>query len=446
MATNTSFQKFPKDGTMELAVEKLVDGIINNKFNEDEIDFLSTEFRYNFPQKEKYGKVTKLSLDNFSKETIENGIKEGLSKDHDLFLDMKYAGRLAPYSRMFYNSNMDVEEYAENKFKDISTGEDFPSALGITLDDDVQIFYHKLLGNKLYNSEKYKSLRDADEDIDLATQEYFTIANAEENSIKEQLYADFEAKLKEIIENDDYLYEDLSEINLEDAEESFKSEGFLETDETYLILASDINWKHDSGCKLVDISNFNGMINAISPDCDCMIEIKSKLGAPYFEARVSSHDVPMGSYMYLLPESQWDKAEEYSFLQNAIKNNSFVKEIFHNRKMKREMEKESKNNPIVKKLLKKYEQEIYEYGMTTAEVYNKGVPEDSWYNVGKYLAKNIVQGTQVSPKDFKKCEELLIKFNPTLTYSPEEITKDLKKHCQQVIEYNKKYAEKNNQR
>lgn len=461
MATDISFQKFPKDGTMELAVEKLVDGIINNKFNETEIEFLSKEFRYNFPQKEKYGVPTKLSLDNYSKETIKSGIKEGLNKNPDLFLDMQYTGRLAPCPSTFFESDIDMGKYAEDTFKDISSGDFVPSEFGISF-DDVQFFYHKLLGNKLYNSDKYKSLRDADEDFDLATQEYFKIANTEEETIKEQLYDNFESKFTENIRNDISLYQDLSRNNLEAAEESFKSEGFLKEKEAYLILASDINWKHDSGCKVVNISDFDDMIKAISPDCDCNIEIKGKLDAPYFEARVSSHDVPMGSYMYLIPESQFDKVEGYnketdtygqgySFLQDAIENNSMVREFFHHRKMIREMEREGKNNPIVKKMLEIYQNEIYfafylnnrTCGDTVELFDNRDINDDAWYGVGEFLAKNIVQGTEISKKDFNTCKELLTKFNPTISDS-EEIISKFKEVCQERIEFNKRFGEKNN--
>ena len=457
MLENLNLKNFPKDGTVELATQKLVSAIADGKLNEKEIDFLSQTFRFYYPlnkyeQKDDYGKPiygfepTKLSLANFSREEMEQGIKAGLEKNTDFLRDMQNSGQIVPVPQTYYTNDIDMEKIGEETFQDIVLNGYEPSTVGVAL-GDAQLFYHNLLGNELYNSEKSKDLHEADDDFDLATKEFLKLIEKEKPEVKSQLLENFKEKICQDFNNDDFLRDNYLDSNWDNAEELLYDDGLLKEKEAYLYLASNLGWQGRSGAKLKNVEKFNDIIAAITPKADYTIDLTHKPNTPYYEAMVYSHDVPTGSHVYILPESQWDKAEEYSFLQDAIKNNSEVKEIFHTRKMKREMEKEAENNPIVKKMLEIYNDEIYdEVGDDTAELYNNGhVSSGAWYNVSKFLADKVVQGTKVSPKDFKKCKALLIKFNPTLKYTSEEISQNFKKFCQKQIEYNEKYAN-NNQR
>ena len=454
MSNNT----FPKDGSVDLAVENLVNAIVENKLDEKEIDYLSTKFRYSFPQKEKYGNATKITTENFMPETMKECFREGFEKNLDLLLDMQHSGQLVPVPISYYTNDIDMEKYADEQLDAVLKDGYAPSEVGINFPDP-QIFYHKLLGNKLYNSEKSAALHDEEDDFDLATKEFLKILDNEKDDVKEQLLSDFRETVREDYSNDSFLYQELQDDQYEDAQESLKSIGFLKEKETYLFLASTINWKNDCGWDLIDVEKLDDIIKKVAPNANYTINLTRKGNTPYFEAMVYSHDVPMGSHAYILPESQWDKLEgydketgaygqKYSFLEEAINNNSDIKEIFHSRAMLRELEKEAEKNPIAEKMKEVYDEYLYNYGGTTAENFKDYTNEDAWQKVSEFLADSVVTCSKMTLKDrenYNKCEALLTKYNPTLRPA-DEIIKDFKSDCQEMIKYHERIEAKAQQK
>ena len=438
---------FPKDGSVDLAVENLVNAIVENKLDEKEIDYLSTKFRYSFPQKEKYGNATKITTENFMPETMKECFEKGFKNDPDLLLDMQHSGQLVSVPISYYTNYIDMGKYADEQL-DLVLKEGYAPSEARIYFPDPQIFYHKLLGSKLYNSEKSAALHDVEDDFDLATKEFLKILDNEKDGVKEQLLSDFREKVSESYSNDSLLYQELQDDQYADAQESLMSIGFLKEKETYLILASNINWQNDSSWNLIDVEKLDDIIKQVAPNSDDTIDLTRKENTPYFEAMVYFHGVPMGSHVYILPESQWDKLEgydketgaygqKYSFLEEAINNNSDIKEIFHSRAMLRELEKEAENNPVAAKIKEVYDKYLYNYGGTTAENSKNYTNEDAWQKVSEFLADNVVTSSKMTLKDkenYNKCEVLLTKFNPTLRPA-DEIIKDFKSDCQKMIEY-----------
>ena len=133
---NKDLKTFPKNGSIELATQKLVSAIADGKLNEKEIDFLSQTFRFYNPlnkyeQKDVCGEPiygfepTKLSLANFSREEMEQGIKAGLEKNNDFLLDMQHSGQLVPVPNEIYTNDRDtlVTKEADIIYKELLNGE-----------------------------------------------------------------------------------------------------------------------------------------------------------------------------------------------------------------------------------------------------------------------------------------------------------------------------------
>lgn len=458
MLNNFYLKEFPTDGAIELATEKLVKAIAENKLDEKEIDYLSEKFRYNFQQKEKYGEPTKLSLENYSKETLEQSIKIGLEHNPDLLLDMQHSGQIVPVPKQIYsNDTTMLNDVGEENFKELLNGA-LPSDIDSVNWQDPQRFYHKLLGNELYNSDKFESLRVVGDDMDEATKEFVSIIKSEEDISKENK-EDILEKFKEVVIgdacNDDDLWETIMDGQLEDATITLHSKGLLKASEAYLILGSNINWRGQSGYSFKNVEKFEDII--ASPNSDYTIDITAKENVPYLEAMVYSHDVPTGSHQYILPESKWDELigydketktfkQGYKFIEDYIENgysDELVKEIFHSKRKEIEMDLEAEKNPVVAKIKELYYDSLETDCDNSVDKFKNRYVEDAWHNVINNLADNIVQGTKISKKDYKTCRELLIKFNPTL-YSDDAIANEFKMACQEIIEYNRKRSANSN--
>ena len=304
----------------------------------------------------------------------------------------------------------------------------------------------------LYDSDKFAKLREADADVYKVTEEFLSVIKNEEPAMRDKLLQEFHDRLEDAYDTyldcgdeKDFLEEDYQEK----ATETLKSKGFLNDAETYLMLGTNIDWRGDNGINLKKVEDLEDMIKGVVPNGDYTIDITEKENVPYFEAMVYSHDVPTGSHCYLLPESQWDKLigfdkdtktfnKGYEFLDEFKKEYPVVEEIFHSRRKEIEMDLEAEKNPIVAKMKKVYDKYIYDnyYDNTIEKIEDSGIYK-AWDEVQDFLAGKIVQGTQISKKDFKTCEELLIKFNPTLD-SDKDICEYFKCACQEEIEYNKK--------
>lgn len=469
MLENLNLKNFPKDGTVELATDKLVKAIVENKLDEKEIDYLSTKFRYNFAQKEKYGKATKLSLENYSKETIKEGIAKGLANDTDFLLDMQYSGQLVPVPNEIYTNDRDtlVTRDVDRIYKELLNGES-AKYYGFLFDGyEAEDFYCDGLLKDLYDSDKCTKLREAEADVCEVTDEILKIIKNEEPAKKDELLQEFHDRLEGAY--DSYLdcgdeMDLLVEANQEKATEILKAKGFLNDAETYLMLGTNIDWLGNIGICLKKVEELEDMIKGVVPKGDYTIDITKKENVPYFEAMVYSHDVPTGSHCYFLPESQWgaligyDKETKtfnqgYKFIEDFIKkeyrasrecaNKSFapplhygerLKEIFNARKKEIEMDLEAKKNPIVAEIKEVYDQYISDnYGSDTQEKFEDNGVFKAWDEVCEHLAEKL-ESESKNFKEFAEYEELLTKFNPT-TSSSETVSNTFKDAFNSELKY-----------
>jgi len=467
MLDTLDIKNFPKDGTIELATQKLVEAIAENKLNEKEIEFVSKEFRYCEPLNKydkqygygapRYGVPVKLSTSAFTREELEQGIRTGLEKDNDLLLDMKYSGQLVPIPHRIYTNDTNlINEVAENNYQELLHGA-LPSDVG-SLGSDAQLFYHNLLGNELYNSDKFAELRDIGDDIDEATKEFFSVINNEEPSIKEDILEKFKSAVEKDAWDDEPLWDMILEGQQENATEILNSKGFLKESETYLMLGSNINWRNSSGYSLKKVEDLDDMINGVVPDADYTIDITAKENTPYFEAMVYSHDVPTGSHCYFLPESQWDALigfdketktfnQGYEFIKDFMKKDYIgesIKKIFHAKRKEIEMDLEAEKDSTIAEIKEIYDQYIYDsYYNDTIEKFEDNGIAGAWDEVCEHLVEKLedeaqnVDGYMDNPLILlrqSQYEKLLTKFNPTLQ-SSEVIVNRFKKNFESELNY-----------
>ena len=442
---------FPENGSIELATEKLLDGIEKNRFTDKELEFLMTQFKDFFH------------------------IKEGFENNPDLLLDMQHSGQLVPMPKTYYTDvdmvDMDeYKEYSKTILKDLMNGA-AATKLGVYRGDDTQLFYHRLLGNELYNSDTAQALHDAKDDFDLATEKFLEIVTDQKKDVKERILEDFRQEIEEGFYNDEGVHQTLLENKENKIKENFAKAGFLKEEETYLIL--DFKNKKICDWNLINVKNLDDIKKAMMPKRTTQISnITYKENTPYFEAKIYD---PPNHKVFLLPESQWDRVEGYnketgaygqgySFLEEAKKIDE-VKEIFLSRRMLREMEKEAEKNPIIKEMKEIYELNLDGYNSTAENFQYRNSDEEllgkdfhyelfdsptnkrtnsnieAWKQVSGELAYKVVKSSNVK-ENYKKAEALLIKFNPTLQTSY-EVVKYFKQQCENMMKYYKSAGKSN---
>ncbi len=444
---NKDLKTFPKNGSIELATQKLVSAIADGKLNEKEIDFLNEEFYKEFREFSDF----KGSLTTFSREEMEQGIKAGLEKNNDFLLDMQYSGQLVPVPNEIYTNDRDtlVTKEADIIYKELLNGE---SVYSYSLFDSYEAkdFYCGGLLKDLYDSDKFAKLREADADVYKITEEFLSVIKNEEPAMRDKFLQEFHDRLEDAYDTyldcgdeKDFLEEDYQEK----ATEILKSKGFLNDPEAYLMLGENTNWRGDNGISLEKVEDLEDIIKSITPNGDYTINITAKENTPYFEAVIN------GSHCYLLPESQWDKLigfdkdtetfnKGYDFINNAVKEDYIIREIFHSRKKEIEMDLEAKKDPIVAEIKKVYDQYISDnYGSDTQEKFEDNGVVKAWEKVCQHLAEKLKDETRYfngyadNPLTLLtqlRYEGLLTEFNPTLQ-SSETISNAFDENCKLEI-------------
>lgn len=74
------------------------------------------------------------------------------------------------------------------------------------------------------------------------------------------------------------------------------------------------------GHKLPSIKDTEDIVNALEGNEDCTTKITRTGNKPYFEAKVSSHDAPMGEYIRIIPQSWFRQAFEDKELASEIQS------------------------------------------------------------------------------------------------------------------------------
>ena len=333
---------FPKDGSIDLAVEKLANAIEENKLDEKEIDYLTLQFGF-FSQKDEFTSAKKILLKNFSREQIKNSLKEGLKANHDFLLDMQYSEQLVPVPKTYYNSDICTKK-AEENLKNI----------GFFKNDELYLFLH----------------------IDTSCK----------NSV---VGKDF-ANLK----------------NIEDVNK--------------LMLSRVIHW---------DKTKYT-------------IDITHKKNTPYFEATLYKCGKSTEQHFYLMPESQWDRLKGYNketnnyerkyfytFFKKAMQN-SYVKEVIKSHKIIENLKQESEKNSVAKKAKDIYQEYFRKY----IDMLRHPIIIDAWNKVSRELAYDVITKSKTSleiNENYNKCEEVLVKFNPTET-DKNDIIAEFKNNCRNV--------------
>ena len=130
-----------------------------------------------------------------------------------------------------------------------------------------------------------------------------TIHNAVREAIWDALY-----------ENEFYLNDEL-ENRHEYFAKLLDEAGLLKKEEPYLMLKGIAP---HIGHKLPSIKDTEDIVNALEGNEDCMTRIMRTENEPYFKAKVSSHDAPMGEYIRIIPQSWFRQAFEDKELASEI--------------------------------------------------------------------------------------------------------------------------------
>ena len=133
-----------------------------------------------------------------------------------------------------------------------------------------------------------------------------TIHNAVREAIWDALY-----------ENEFYLNDELDERH-EYFAMLLDESGLLKKEEPYLMLKG-VEPSH-IGHKLPSIKDTEDIVNALEGNEDCTTKITRTGNEPYFEAKVSSHDAPMGEYIRIIPQSWFRQAFEDKELASEIQS------------------------------------------------------------------------------------------------------------------------------
>lgn len=114
---------------------------------------------------------------------------------------------------------------------------------------------------------------------------------------------------EDMLWNDYYFISDRINFDREVATDDMAYDGFGA--DTYIILGSNMGWRHLSGYTVKYIKNDIGMENAVTGIYDYTIEIsRPSAETPYLEACVSTHD-SMGEGYILIPLSRLKDALKY---------------------------------------------------------------------------------------------------------------------------------------
>ena len=129
----------------------------------------------------------------------------------------------------------------------------------------------------------------------------------------------FDAMLNEyadILWTDDYIFPMHLEWDREYADDLLKEDGFIGKNEKYIILGSNMGWRHREGMKESTINSMEDLERAVTGDYDYTITVeRESMETPWITCHVSSHDAPMGETYYCVPVKWLDKA----LLNDSIK-------------------------------------------------------------------------------------------------------------------------------
>ena len=129
------------------------------------------------------------------------------------------------------------------------------------------------------------------------------------------------AAYEDLLWTDDFLFYDFLDDERCNGNDMLKSDGFLGKDEKYIILGTNMGWRHRDGVKEVTISSLEDLERAVTGNYDYTISMERETeNASWITCHVSSHDAPMGESYYCVPVKWLDKALEDETIKEMYDN------------------------------------------------------------------------------------------------------------------------------
>lgn len=166
-------------------------------------------------------------------------------------------------------------------------------------------------------------IRSMDTMLDFSTEEELDKFDAlletlpKDSKCFQQLCKEYE----DLLWNNYYFISDRLDFDREVANDNMAYDGFCP--DTYIILGSNMGWRHLHGYNIKNIKNVKDMEAAVTGNYDYTIEIsRPSAEAPYLEACVSTHD-SMGERYILIPLSRLKDALKYPEVKEEYKKFAF---------------------------------------------------------------------------------------------------------------------------